>query len=568
MKNKNGEFPNYKLFNSISHTNVPTFNKIIMIIFFIYMLLTFSDEGLINALSEQIISDYNISPEKYSLIRISSCLGQILCSFVLLKIVKKIIQLYKFVNIFFLIIKSLILISYYYHYSFSIFLLTRFISNFIRIYEFFFFMTWFAQQLKRPIFGIFGFLLTLLCIQLGNALGFFFNYINIEKVKSEKWRNNFLILGIIHLVFSFLLMLINSSDFKLKKNIYYPSSRLGNKSIENNNNRNSYDTNSPESSEGSNSHSIINLDTLNQIKNKIEKMENKYNLYDLSLEEKLKQISVSEFNYYSELKSMIFNKLYIFTLISLSILFLIYYTILFWSNNFIINYLKIYEPNKIFHNYLSICFFGPSLGISVNRAVNFTLTNYKREYNLLTMLICAFALCIFSILIQTKILLEFIIIFFIVFTCYIFNLIPSVLVIHLKHTEFTFKKEDFVMLIIAKNLFGEIIGNLIYIYLIKNNNIMNGIGMILNFSWVLFGVLGFTLLFEFNTADKKVKKKKINEDKKIKNYRTTITSDIQGEELKDIDKRESIISVDDNDDDNINDKNKENEYSLDDYFKK
>ena len=36
MKNKNGEFPNYKLFNSISHTNVSTYNKIIMIIFFIY----------------------------------------------------------------------------------------------------------------------------------------------------------------------------------------------------------------------------------------------------------------------------------------------------------------------------------------------------------------------------------------------------------------------------------------------------------------------------------------------------------------------------------------------------
>ena len=35
MKNKNGEFPNYKLFNSISHTNVSTYNKIIMIIFFI-----------------------------------------------------------------------------------------------------------------------------------------------------------------------------------------------------------------------------------------------------------------------------------------------------------------------------------------------------------------------------------------------------------------------------------------------------------------------------------------------------------------------------------------------------
>ena len=128
------------------------------------------------------------------------------------------------------------------------------------------------------------------------------------------------------------------------------------------------------------------------------------------------------------------------------------------------------------------------------------------------------------------------------------------------------------MIILAKNLFGEIVGNLIYIYLIKNNDIMNGIGMILNFSWVLLGVLGFSLIFEFNTASKKIKKKEINEDKKIKNFRTTITSDIQGEELQDIEKRESIISVDDNDndndDDNLNNKNKENEYSLDDYIKK
>ena len=566
MKNKNEEFPSYRLFNSFSHSNVSTFNKIMMIIFFVYMLITFSDEGLINALSEQIISDYNISPEKYSLIRISSCLGQILCSIVLLKLIKKLILFYKFTNIFLLIIKSLILISYHYRYSYYIFLITRFVSNFIRIYEFFFFMTWFAQQLKKPIFGMFGFLLALIFVQLGNALGFYFNYINLEKANSEKWRNNFLIMGIIYLVFSFLLMLINSSDFKLKKNIFYPSSRLGNKSIENNS-RNSYDINSPESSE-SNSHSIINLDTLNQIKDKIEKMENKYNLYDLSLEEKLKQISVSEFNYYSELKAMIFNKLYLFTLMSLSILFLIYYTILFWSNNFIINYLSVKEPKKILINYICICFFGPSLGIAVNRAVNFTLSNYKREYNLLTILICNFVLCVYSILIQTKTLSEFIIIFFIIYICFIFNLIPSVLVLHLKHTQFTFKKEDFVMIIIGKNLFGEILGNLIYIYLIKNNDIMNGIGMILNFSWVLLGVLGFSLLFDFNTATKKVKKREANDDKKIKNFRTTITSDIQGEELKDIEKRESIISVDDNDDDNLNNKNKENEYSLDDYIKK
>ena len=569
MRKNNEVFPSYTLFNSFPNKNVSRFNKFMMIIFFIYILITFSDEGLINALSEQIISEYNISPEKYSLIKIISSLGQISCSIVLLKLIKKIIHHYKLVCIFFLIIKSVTLISYYYHYSFFIFLLTRYFSNFIRLYEFFFFLTWFAQQLKKPIFGMFGLLLTLFFTQLGNSFGYLFNYMNIEKTNSEKWRNNFLVLGIITLIFSFLLMLVSSSDFKLKKNIYYPPSRLGNKSIENNNNRDSNDINSPESSERSNSYSIFNIDTLKAIQNKIEKLENKYNLYDLSLEEKLKQISVSEFNYYEELKTMISYKIYLFSLFSLSILFLIYSTILFWSNHFIINFLSIKEPNKILFNYLCICLFGPSLGIIINIAVKFTLSNYKRGYKLLIILICTFAICLVSIFIQSKDLFDYIIIFFILYTCYIFYLLPNIIDLHLKYTQFTFKKEDFVIIIFSKNFFGDIFGSLIYIYFIKNEETMNGMGMILNFSWILLFVLFFTLLFEFNTADKKINKNEINADKKIKNYRMTVTSDIQGEELIDIDKRESIISVDDNDDDNNNtDSNKNNEFSLDYYIKK
>ena len=92
-------------------------------------------------------------------------------------------------------------------------------------------------------------------------------------------------------------------------------------------------------------------------------------------------------------------------------------------------------------------------------------------------------------------------------------------------------------------------------------------GMIVNMSWILLGVLGFSLLFDFNTAEKKPKKRESNEgNKKIKNYRMTITSEIQGEELKDIDLKENIISVDDNDEEN--NINKEKGYSLDDYIKK
>ena len=564
MKNKNEDFPSYTLFNSFSNSNVTFFNKIILIIFFIYSIITFSEEGLINALSEQIISEYNISQEKYSLIKIISCLGQIASSITFLKLMKKIINYYKIICISFLLIKSFMMISYSFHYSFFIFLSTRFISNFFRIFEFIYFMSWFAQQLKKPIFGMFGILLTFLCNQGGNAFGFFFCYLNIEKVNKENWRIIFLRMGIIYLIYSFLLTLISSKDFKLKKNIYYPSSRFV-KTIDSNN-RNSSDMNSPESSEN-NSYSIFNMDTLKQIQNKIEKLENKHNLYDLSLEEKLKQTSVSEFNYYIELKTMINNKIYLFSLISLSILFLIYQTILFCSNNFIINFLSIKEPDKILYNYICICLFGPSLGIALNRAVQFTLINQKKGYNLVSMLICSFSLCIVSIFLQTKSLSEFILIFLIIYISFIFYLLPGVIVLHLKYTQFTFKKEDFVIIILAKNFLGEIIGNLIYIYFIKNDDTMSGMGMIFNCSWILLGILGFTLLFDFNTAEKKEIKREINNDKKLKNYRTTITSDIQGEELQDIEKRESIISVDDNDENYVNN-NKENEYRLDDYIKK
>ena len=92
--------------------------------------------------------------------------------------------------------------------------------------------------------------------------------------------------------------------------------------------------------------------------------------------------------------------------------------------------------------------------------------------------------------------------------------------------------------------------------------------MILNCSWILLGFLLFTIIFDFNTAEKKKQNRESDDNKKIKNFRTTVTSDIQGEEMKDIETRESVISVDDNDEENNINISKENEYSLDDYIKK
>lgn len=300
----------------------------------------------------------------------------------------------------------------------------------------------------------------------------------------------------------------------------------------------------------------------------MEILENKYILYDLSLEEKLKTISVSEFNYFLELKNMIINIKYLFSLASLSIFSLIYSTILFWFNNYIIFYLQIKESSSMLINYSSVSFFGPLLGIVINRAVELS-TNFKKEAKLFSILINSIVLCVISIFIQVKGLLEYSNILFLFYITILFYLLPDMIIIHLKCTQYTFRKEDFILLTIGKNLFGEFFGSVIYGWLNDNNSYaMNAMGLVLNFSWGLLGVFAFTLFLEFNTVEKKINTKiNKNENKKIEKYRTTVTSDIQGEELKEIDNRESIISVDDTDE-NIIDNNKEHEYNLDDYIKK
>ena len=561
MKKEKETFLDYSFFRTPSNLIITPYTKLMIIIFSFYSIITMSDNGLINSLSEKIISEYNISPAKYSSINIFICIGQISSSIALLKLIKKISHYYKLFCIISLIIKSLILISYYYEYSFFIFILTRGISSFIELYEFVFFVSWFSEQIKKTLYG---FLISFLSIQFGNFFGYFFNYINYERTTSENWRTNFLFLGIIYIILSFLLMLISSNSFKLKKNIYYPSSRWGNlknKNIEENNNSKN---NSLEKS----NNSLFNMNTLKEIKKKMEILENKYIIYNLSLEEKLKTISVSEFNYHSELRNMIITKKYLFSIVSLGIFSLIYTTILFWFNNYIINYLLIRHPNKMLLNYSTISFFGPVIGIFINRIVEARTNISKKEAKLLTLLINSIALCIISIFIQEKSLVEYSNIFFLFYITILFYLFPDVIIIHLKCTQYTFKKEDFILLIMAKNIFGELFGSVIYGWLNDNNSYaMNAMGLVLNFSWGLLGVLGFTLYLEFNTVEKKINTDKKKENKKIENYRTTVTSDIQGEELKEIDNRESIISVDDNDENN-NDKNKEHEYNLDDYIQK
>ena len=560
MKKEKEILLDYSFFNTSSNSEISSFTKIMMILFVLYSIITFSDNGLINSLSEKIISEYNINPAKYSSINIFICIGKISCSIFLLKLIKKISNYYKLCCITSLIIKSLMLISYYYDYSFYLFILTRGISNFIYLYEFIFFISWFSEKIKKPIYGL---LITLLSLNLGNLFGYFFNYINYEKALSEKWRSNFLSLGIIYFILSFLLMLISSNSFKLKRNIYYPFSRW-----ENLHNNKKEINEIKNDSFGNSNNSLFNMNILLEIKKKIEILENRYILYDLSLKEKLKTIPVGEFNYFLELKNMILNKKYLFSLVSLSIFSLIYSTILFWFNNYIINYLLIKEPKKMLLNYSTIVFFGPLLGIVINRVVETTSNLEKKEAKILILLINNIALCIIAIFIQEKSLIEYSNILFLFYITVLFYLFFDMFIIHLKYTQYIFKKEDFILLIITKNVFGEFFGSVIYGWLNNNNSYaINAMGMVLNFSWGLLGAFGFTLYLEFNTIEKKLNSNKV-ENKKIEKFRTTVTSDIQGEELREIDNRDSIISVDDTEDNTNINKNKENQYNLDDYIKK
>ena len=549
---------NYSVFNSSLDSSLPSLGKLIILLFLFYSIITFSDEGLITSYSENIILDYNLSTSKFTLLSILSAFGKILCSITLIKLMKKISQSYKFFCIIGIFLKSFILISYYYNYSFNIFLLTRFLSGFVRLYEFTYFISWFSEKLKKPIYGI---IITILSMQLGNLFGIYLNYLNFYK--SDLWRTNCLLLGIISLLFLFLLMLFSPNTFNVNKNIYYSISKLSqNREI------NSENPNSPNSSFSNSSGNILNMNTIIEIQKRIEKFETKAILYDLSLEEKLKSISANEFNYYSELKTMILNVKYIISLLSIIFIYFLYTPLLFWFNHYLRTILGINVSKSILLYYSNLSFFGPLIGIALNRIV-YLIAGRNKKQKLLSMIVCCILFCIFYVLIQNEDLAKYANILYLLFVISMFYLIPGLLIIHFKYTQYTFKKEDFVLIIILKCLFGDIIGT--QIYEILYNYINEDFNYIINFKFAFASIIAITIYFDFNSVEKQndnIKNDRNKKNNKTEHYRTSITSDIQEEELKEIDTRESIISVDDSDENNNKNKNNEHEYSLDIYIKK
>ena len=75
MKNQEKNFLDYSFFKAASNTIISPFIKFMLIIFVFYSIITFSDDGLFNSLSENIISEYNISMTKYNSIKVFIYIG-------------------------------------------------------------------------------------------------------------------------------------------------------------------------------------------------------------------------------------------------------------------------------------------------------------------------------------------------------------------------------------------------------------------------------------------------------------------------------------------------------------
>ena len=74
MKKEKETFLDYTFFKTPTNLIITPYTKLMIVIFSFYSIITMSGNGLINSLSERIISEYNISPAKYSSINIFSIL--------------------------------------------------------------------------------------------------------------------------------------------------------------------------------------------------------------------------------------------------------------------------------------------------------------------------------------------------------------------------------------------------------------------------------------------------------------------------------------------------------------
>ena len=525
-----------------TNKHLSTIEKYISALFFLLNALIFSDNGIIIASYNTFIKDYSLSQKKFSLISIVSSFGQLLSAIILLKLMKKISSKYKATIIISIIAKAISLMSMHFKYSYLIFLILRFFNGGIDLFLFVYFLSWFKEKSSKPIYGI---LVEILSVNLGNLFGYLLSIFDIKK----DWRNNYKLLSFIHLICSFLFLLFSKNVFNINKNIYLKEEK---KNID----QKYYDENN----------SIFNMKTIIEINRQLQNQENKNNLYDFSLEKEItNNIINGGSTYLKEFQKMIINRKYILFLISISLFRLLNNNILYWFNDYLTNDLEIKEKNERIIFYSIICFFGPLLGMLISQTV-FQSINKKKLKLFLSVISTLLTLSIISALIQMDSFLEYNNLLFLLYVTLLFYLLPNMIIFLLKNTWYTFKKENFVILIFVNSIIGNLLGNLIYTTFYD----IRGIGSILDCSWLFAVVLGLGLYFEWSTAEKilDIENEKKEKDDINKNLRTTVTSDVMGQELQDIDENQDRISVDDSEDKIDDSEDKDNEYSLKDYIKK
>lgn len=512
-------------FESMPKKSISSLTKTQFFLFFIIQLFSCADSGVIISSSTNIISDLGIDDYQFGLIGAMPSLGRALSAIIFIYLMKRIDN--KMFFIFGIVTKGIISIVCYYSKSYPFFISSRFIFGFFQMFEMVYFPGWCEEHIPNNN-------LVLFLIQLAKPIGFVVGfYICVKEQTSLRWSTNFLILGIILIIFMFIFGLIPSSNFICTKTIYNKKRKFSNKAtndeIEKGGNipistHNEEDDLSPDDDK-SYSSCYISMDDA--------KSNGSYISGGSGTSNKSGDSSHSPF---SKFIQMIKQPHYIFPTLAYTGFLFIISPIEFHLNEYMTTAMGIYDHYHILFVFAIIVLISPLLGILLNIFINGLLFQNTKHKRLGTTFILFFISCLLSVFIplaqslQPFILLTWISIIFSTFA------LPTLNNISIGATFYVFKLEAFVLTNVLNNLLGNFAGILLYGYLNekhKGSNSKYAMTTTANCLWGVLLLVGISAYFSWNLPERKPRKKRKNERSEGTNYlRLTRTSDVSKDVIK------------------------------------
>ena len=318
--------------------------------------------------------------------------------------------------------------------------------------------------------------------------------------------------------------------------------------------------------------SIINSKALLELNEKLLAKERTSTIYDCSLDNDF-FTQKNLFNKKKTMRKMLAEGKYLSSLLLVSCVKIYLFLLCFWSGDYMRFQSENYEAGDAVYVLFLVAVCGPSVGILLSYCMAVSVKNKTKLYS--------FLLLFFLISLILSIFIQFNItknqyFFLLIFSSGFLNVsnLPTLTEIHYRPTYHILKKEDYIFSVLTQN--SLFISMNFFIGVGKSyNDKLSALKIIVNLTYFSIIFLSLALYKDWNSARKenrlkKVIKKDIKHDIKeskisIEQLRTTVTSNVQIEELKDLDTFENRISIDDSKFTEEN--NSENEYSLSDIIK-